>query len=238
MRKLGVISALGALLAAPTVAERPLPEAPERGIVDGIFTSEAPPALRIRIDDRFEYLGRDRFILKGIAHVDRHHWIAVADGGDTKHVEAMIVLQFEGFLEGVDHQYRYRLRSGDEAAGSNYRFSPELIELGGADYIHNTWAYDNADNVRKNPGAEADRTQRFLAERGYRMDDERIMTRWVGVVGEARRDELIIFYFEPLAAHGHRVEDFPDGGPVSETYDRLSERVTRRALESFEVLSE
>lgn len=212
-------------------AEPTLPPVPERGIVDGVFVSESTPELQIRIDDRFRYLGRDRFVVKGIAHADRHHWVAARDGV----VQAMIVLQFEGFLEGVDEQYRYRIPPGDNVAGSNYRFSTEAVVLGGAEYIHNTWAYDNAENARKNPGAEADRTRRFLTERGYRMDDEVIMSRWVRVVGEERRDELIVFYIEPLAIHGHRVEQFPDGGPVSDVFDRLSERVTRRARESFDI---
>ncbi len=230
--RFGLITLCAALFGGAAAAAEPtLPPAPERGIVDGVFVSESMPELRIRIDDRFRYLGRDRFVLKGIAHVDRHHWVAAHDD-----VEAMIVLQFEGFLDGVDEQYRYRIPSGDGVAGSNYRFSTEAVILGDAETIHNTWACDNAENARKNPGAEADRTRRFLAERGYRMDDEVIMSRWVRVVGEERRDELIIFYLEPLAVHGHRVEEFPDGGPVSDVYDRLSGRVTRRGRESFEIL--
>ena len=236
------ITAFAAVLATTAAAaESSLPAAPERGIVDSVFVSESVPPLEIRIDDRFQYLERDRFVLKEIAHADRHHWVALRDGGPsegrrTKQVEAMIVLQFEGFLDGVDDHYRYRIPSGDNVAGSNYRFSTEAVELGGADYIHNTWAYDNAENARNNPGAEADRTRRLLAKRGYAMDDAVVMSRWVRVVGEERRDELIIFYIEPLANFGHRIEEFPDGGPVSEVFDRLSERVTRRGLESFEVL--
>lgn len=224
---------LTALLAATFVAaESQLPAAPERGIVDGVFVSESTPPLKIRIDERFRYLGRDRFVLKEVAHVDRHHWVAAENG----RVEAMIVLQFEGFLDGVDDHYRYRVPSGEGVAGSNYRFSTEAIELGGAEYIHNTWAYDNAENARNNPGAEADRTRRLLAEGGYRMDDAVVMTRWVRVVGEARRDELIIFYIEPLANFRHRIEEFPDGEPPNQVFDRLSEQVTQRGRESFEIL--
>ena len=235
-------TAFAAVLAATVVAAEPsLPSAPERGIADGVFVSESTPPLEIRIDDRFQYLGRDRFVLKEIAHADRHHWVAVRDGGPSgegraKQVEAMIVLQFEGFLDGVEDHYRYGIPSGDDVAGSNYRFSTEAVELGGAEYIHNTWAYDNAENARNNPGAEADRTRRLLAERGYAMDDAVVRSRWVRVIGEERRDELIIFSIEPLANFGHRIEEFPDGGPVSEVFDRLDERVTQRGLESFEVL--
>ncbi len=115
--KLGAIIASVALLAPAAATEPALPAAPERGIVDGVFVSAAMPALRIRIDERFRYLGRDRFVLKGVAHVDRHHWVAVRErpppeGGQMKEVEAMIVLQFEGFLDGVDDHYRYSIPSG------------------------------------------------------------------------------------------------------------------------------
>ncbi len=62
------------------------------------------------------------------------------------------------------------------------------------------------------------------------------MSRFVRVVGEERRDELIIFYLEPLSAHGHRVEEFPDGGPVNEVFDALSESIRQRSLDSFRIL--
>ena len=123
-----------------------------------------------------------------------------------------------------------------QAAGSNFRFSPDRQRLGEFEFVHNTWAYDNGKNIEKNPAADAARTAELLARHGYVMDDELIMSRFVTEVGDARRNELIIFYIETLAKNKASLEDFPDGGPASEKFDRLSNSMTRRSLKAMRFL--
>ena len=52
-------------------------------------------------------------------------------------------------------------------------------------------------------------------------------------VGDDARRELILFYMEPLALHGHTLADFPDGEPPQVAYDRLSAGVKERSLAVF-----
>jgi len=205
-----------------------------RSFDDGVFVSEADPVMRVRIDPVFKYLGSDQFILKEVASVDRHHWVKATNG----EVQALIVIQFEGYLDGIDGRYRFSLPAEENIAGSNYRFSPEAVHLGDHDYIHNTWAFDNRANAIENPGAESDRTLTFLAKHGYRIEDALIMSRAVRAVGDDSRKEIILFYMEPLASSGHDIADFPDGGPVSQEYDRFSAEVVARGQAVFEVLPE
>jgi len=199
-----------------------------------VFRSTATPPLRLRVPPGFDYLGRLEFPLKGVAWVDRHLF-ADREGGRARR---LIVLQFEGFLDGVDGAYRFRIPRGEGISGGNYRFSPEPVRLGGQEYVHNTWAFDQEKNAAEEPGAESYRTLRFLRERGVVLDAELIISRFVRAVGDDARHELILFYMEPLQASGHRLAEFPDGGPPRPAYDTLSAAVTRRSLDCLHLLED
>lgn len=201
--------------------------AAERRVENGVFVSDAMPELRLRVAPRFEYLGATAFVLKNKADVERHHWVTTQDG----HVTAMVVLQFEGLRDGVEGSYRFEIPEPGSQAGSNYRFAPERVRLGKHDFVHNTWAYDNGRSIRENPDAETAHTARLLEERGYTLADELIMARYVTEVGTAQRDELIVFYIEPLDRHGRSLTDFPAGGPASAVYDAVSDQVRARSME-------
>ena len=204
-----------------------------REVSDGVFRSSASPAIDIKVDPDFTYVGVDKFVLKKKAAVERYHWVKANDGL----VEAIVVFQFERFLPGVLGRYRFRIPSGKELAGSNYRYSPKPVRLGNADYVHNTWAFNNRNSAEKNPNAESARTLKMLSENGYRLDDEVIMSRYVRAVGTDKRKELILFYIEPLRVSDQTLEAFPDEPEESDAYDSLSAAVTARGEEAFEVLS-
>ena len=203
-----------------------------REVANNTLYSTADPSLRLRIDRNFQYVGNLSFVLKDIAEVDRHHWIIAVDNSVT----ALVVVQFEGLRDGVADSYQFSIPSADQAAGSNFRFSPDRLLLGGFAFVHNTWAYDNSESIGKNPAADAARTAELLAKLGYVMDDDLIMSRFVTEFGDDHRSELIIFYIEPLARHNLSLDDFPDGGPVSKDFDRLARTMTKRSIGAMEFL--
>ncbi len=205
-----------------------------RYVSDSIFVSESTPPIRIRVKEDFKYLGNSSFILKDIANVDRHHWVLA----DDAEVEAMVIVQFEGLRDGVDGKYQFGIPEGADIAGSNFRYSPIRLYLGNDSYVHNTWAYDNGESMKNSPGAESTFTARLLEEHGYTMQDHLIMSRFVREVGPKQRDELIVFYIEPLSNHHKTLDQFPDGGPANEDFDRLSEEITRRSLIVIQVLAD
>lgn len=205
-----------------------------RYVSDSIFVSESTPPIRIRVKEDFKYLGNSSFILKDIANVDRHHWVLA----DDAEIEAMVIFQFEGLRDGVDGRYQFGIPEGADIAGSNFRYSPKRLYLGNDSYVHNTWAYDNGESVKNSPGAESSFTARLLEEHGYTMQDHLIMSRFVREVGPKQRDELIVFYIEPLSNYHKTLDQFPDGGPANEDFDRLSEEITRRSLNVIQVLAD
>lgn len=190
--------------------------------------------MSVRIAPDFEYLGPETFRLGETHEAERHHF--VRQEGNS--VTALLVFQFERILDGVPGKYEFNVPPEEYLGGSNYRFASEPVALGSHEYIHNTWAFNTRESARENPGKESDRTLRLLERRGYRIDDGLIMARYVRAVGEDQRKEVIIFYMEPLQRHGHDISEFPDGGPASERFDRLSAELVSRVGSAFEVLPE
>lgn len=109
-----------------------------------------------------------------------------------------MILHFEGFLPESEETYRYGIPLAENATGPDYRFTLELVQLGGHEYIHSTWFFDAREAVEVNPDRELTRTARLLDSRGYALPDEVRMSRFVRVVAEQARHELILFYLEPL----------------------------------------
>jgi len=203
--------------------------AADRHVKDGVFYSDANPVLTLRVDPALDYVGLLRFPLMETSNVERHVWVAAEDS----QVTTLLIFQFETIMTGVDGTYRFNIPGGARQAGSNFRYTPERIELGDHAYVHNTWAFDLGETARLNPRAESAHTTRMLAENGYELPNEFIMSRFVTEVGEDSRSEFIIYYMESLRAHGKSLEDFPDGGPPIEAYDTLSQSVKQRSLEAI-----
>lgn len=234
MRQIGRSISTAVLLAVSLSSARAATAAPRppKRTFDAetrVFTSSATPSFQLAIPTGFEYLGNLEFPLEDTNRVDLH--LFVERSGAT--VSRMILLQFEGFVEGAGGSYHFVIPKGDAVAGSNYRFHPERVRLGLHDYVHNTWAYDQGENAARGPGREADRRRRFLDESGLELDSELIMARFVREVGPERRNELILFYVVPLADRGHRLAEFPDEPEISPSYDALSDAVSAEALAIF-----
>ena len=203
----------------------------ERRVDGQVFHSPALPKISIRVSEGIEYAGVSRFRLGEKAAVERYHFVDARDG----RIRRMVILQLEGFLEGAEGRYNYRIPK--TLASGSHRFSPEKISLGANQYIHNTWAFNWSDSVRNNPGAEADQTRRFLESSGWEVPDEWIMSRFVRAVGDARRHEIIIFYMEPLTGWDAQLSDFPESAGSSAKYDRISSQLTSKSLEAFQVIA-
>jgi len=210
-------------------------EGPLRSFDQGVLDSSALPRIAVRPADGFRYLGITAFELDGIADVDRHHFVDVDEEG---HLRRLLILHFEGFSLESGKTYRYGIPSGPGAAGPSFRFSPQKVRLGQHDYIHNTWVFDAAASIEAKPEREMARTAKLLRDNGVELPSEMIMSRFVRVVDEAARHELIIFYLEPLTSTGLRVAQFVEGGRGAETIERLSDEVTARSKAAFEIVAD
>ena len=149
-----------------------------RSVADNILLSPVDPAIAMRVSDSFDYVGRHPIRIRDVAAGERF----VFAKGSKEQVDALVVVQFEGFLDGIDDHYRYDLSSSPVVAGYPFRGNP--------------FTFDLSDAVAENPGSESADSDAFLRSRGYSPPDLWMMWRWLTVAGDNRRREMIIFYIE------------------------------------------
>ena len=60
-----------------------------------------------------------------------------------------------------------------------------------------------------NPNNEGAKTRTFLEEKGFQLEDQFMMSRFVGLASENRKNEIIIFYHEMLKkTTGYSLEEY------------------------------
>lgn len=172
----------------------------ERRIVENTVVSEHDPALAIRVDPELAYLGRHAIRIRDVAAGERIVFVEHSAGD----VKRMLILQYEGFLPGIDEQYRYNLSNSPVVAGYPFR--------------SNAFAFDLAISRRQNPGGESVDTARFLEAKGLTFPNIWMMWRSLTVTDPARRNELIIFYVE--APENEQLT-------IADIYDPATDRSTK-----------
>ncbi|MEJ2759673.1 MAG: hypothetical protein P8046_14430, partial [Anaerolineales bacterium] len=109
------------------------------------------------------------------------------------------------------------------------------MTLCGVDWQQNPYFFDNAENIRNDPGTESDHTTRYLQEKGIRLEDELMMSRFARIVGVARRHEIILFYLENVSATGHTLAEISEDGDIRPAYQSIANRLVARSLEKFDL---
>src|SRR5215208_1047520 len=89
----------------------------QRQVENNTITSDALPALEIKVDQTFEFVGILTFVLKEIALVER---VIFADQQSSRATRLFIV-QFEGILDGVDFTYKYQTTNPVQLANHPYQ---------------------------------------------------------------------------------------------------------------------
>lgn len=194
-------------------------EAAERRIIENTVVSEHNPALAIRVDPALAYLGRHAIRIRDVAAGER---IVFADHSAGS-VKRMLIMQYEGFLPGIEEQYRYNLSNSPVVAGYPFR--------------SNAFAFDLAVSRRENPGGESADTARFLEAKGLTFPNIWMMWRSLTVTDAARRNELIIFYVEAPENKQLTIADIYDPATDRSTdfWRRFTSGLERRANAAFQL---
>jgi hypothetical protein len=190
----------------------PDPSRVARSVVSNVLHSPALPALDLSVDPSIPYLGSTELIIKNIARPERHHFADVRDGT----VRRLFVVQFEGFLPDNDERYVYPL--------------PDPVELGGATW--GSWVFAYSAH-RDDPAPETTDTVAFLDERGIAFDDEQVMARYARILGDDARNEVLLFYHEPLRRLGHRLDTVSLDGDLRTEYAAVGTDLKARARRAF-----
>ena len=171
-----------------------------------VLTSTYLPAIRVRFDRRFRYVGSQKFVLYERAQAEQHFFV---DADARRRIRRMYMLQFEGYLPGVDATYSYEAR--------------ETVRLGGEEYIVNAESVPNVGAVlTQQPQSDAARAVEFLKGKGYSMGESVRFQRFVRLVDESKRSEFIMLYIEDAGA--------------SQADEKSMREFRERALKGFAIL--
>ncbi len=176
--------------------------------------SDSEPEIAIQVDDAFAYAGRQSFILFSNSNVTQFYF--VKDKG--KKVNALITIQFEGYLPEINQVYNYKIK--------------DSVMLDGAGYLYST-VYNQPPKVL-NDTIQSDVWHRFsfLNARGYGLPDEVIGYRFVKLIDETKRKEMLIIYNEDVKNTGRTSEELEKD---QEKLDRVLSKLLQRALKSFTI---
>jgi hypothetical protein len=184
-------------------------EPPQTRRVKGqVLISTDLPSIRLRFDKRFKYVGSQKFILYDRAQVEQHFLV---DADDQRRIKRMYMVQFEGYLPGINATYDYSVTT--------------TVDLGGETYIANVESIPNVSAaLKQNPQSDVARAASFLESTGYHISESIMFQRFVRLVDEAKRNEFILLY----------VEDAGAGTPSEK--EKAMREFQSRALKGFTVL--
>jgi hypothetical protein len=192
---------------------------PPRTINNNALVSSDLPKFRIEPDPRLKFVGRAPFNIRNIAEGERFVW---AEADKNMHVRSLLIVQFEGLMPGIAETYHYPTKNP--------------TRLGANEYSHNIWAWDSAADHASRQHPDADASDDLLADKGYKVDGELIMSRFARIVGDDKKHEVIIFYDESVKDLGHKLSDFADEGPKADWQVKLEKELDQRSLNMFRVV--
>lgn len=193
-------------------------ETPTRRVTGQTLTSTHLPAVRIKFDKAFKYVGSQSFVLYSVANAEQHFFV---DADKQGRIKRMYWIQFEGYLPNNTHSYDYK--------------SSKTVDIGGLTFIGDA----QARNISGNQGradSDGNRGRSFLQAKGYRMaSDEVLWQRLVHMVDEAKRNELMIIYLEDLSGMGLTATDLAKAGAAAARWDEVSKGLLDRAIKGMKI---
>lgn len=183
-----------------------------------ILFSAENPRIRIKVDEALNYVGGITKMLSGIALAEIHYFV---EPDSANQIHRRFHVQFEHFLPDSDKTYTYDL--------------PDRIKLGEHHYMHNAGGYAVQLVFDTRPDSDMAAGYNFLKKKGYNLPEEVLYRRFVRVIGDDRRAEILLIYTENAALYGAPLSDYAEGGPAHEKADALHEGMLQRALAAFTV---
>ena len=206
-----------AYLSTNTIVNASEPNDMNQFMTDGVLISREDPSLAIDVADEFKFVGRHPFTIRDVAAGERFVFVQAED----HQVKKLLMIQFEGFLPGVDDFYRYDLSGKPVVA--NYPFRS------------NGYAFNIVEAIIANPKSESAATYPFLESKGYSVPDELMMWRSLTVADEARKKEMIVFYIEDVKSVGFALADFYVDDSETDVWINIQKELEIRANDAFRI---
>jgi hypothetical protein len=182
-----------------------------------IVSADLPP-LKLKVADEIGYVGRLQINLYGLADADI---FVFAEAGEERKFKRLIIVQFEGYLDTNTYTYNYAMQGN--------------VVLGEHEYMYDDYVAHSAD-IEQRPDSDGAQVMKLLRENGYERPDDTIRRRYVRLLGEDRRKEILIIYMEDLKPLGYTTSDLTTDGWLPPEHAAVGEALHKRAQEGFTVL--
>src|SRR3984893_8188849 len=186
-------------------------QAPERRVEGNTITSARDPRLRIRLPESAYDVGADRWVLYGIADCELHAFVE-ADGQNN--LQRLYWVQFEGYLPTkpeLKHNYD----------------SPLHATISGMDFYVDTWVRANDAEIQ--PGSDREHIEVLIRAKEYKMPAGMMYVRFVHLLDEQKRKELMIIYGEDVASSGVTAAEMHEGGKAYDQWPIIEKELVERA---------
>jgi hypothetical protein len=197
------------------MSESPAP--PTRTVENNLLVSTAQPPIKLQIDRRMGYVGRLLINLFDLAEAEIYVF-AEADEGRLKR---WLTVHFEGYYDTNSYSYDYRM--------------PGRATLGANEYLYD----DRATDLREaqiRPGSDWEAVTNLLKEKGFTFPNETIRTRYVRMLGEDRRREILVIYTEDLQPLGLTAGEISGDEGLLPEYAVVAKELHERAAAAFKIL--
>ena len=172
------------------------------------------PDFTIHIDPAWNFIGKVSLEVNGLADAEQYYFCLTQDST----LGNAFIVHFEHFHEENDHFFEYpRLR---------------MVNLGGVEFLNQTWAIPNFELFHLYG------VKNLFTKLGIQPEPDWLVNRYVTVMGESKKNELILFYLEP-GSHTHMplVDLLPEGKSFHQWPD-IEKRLMQKALNVFSIISE
>jgi hypothetical protein len=195
---------------------------PERKVKGNVITSERDPKVRIQLPESAQYVGADRWVLLGIADCELHAFVDTDRPKEDhqKNVRRLYWVQFESYIPTrpeLHHTYD----------------SPRHANIGGMDFYVDTWV--RPDHAEIEPGSDREHIEALIRAKGYKMPAGMMVVRFVHLLDEQKRKELMIIYGEDVASTGLTAAELREGGAAYGRWPATEKDLIERAKKEIAI---
>lgn len=182
--------------------------------------SHADPAVVLRFDPSFRYVGGQKFVLYGVADTEQYFFIEPAADG---RLQSLYWIQFEGYLPGKPYKY-------------DYEDSPLRVQLGDYEFYTDTAPVQRDPNRKRRRGTDGAMARQLLASKGYSLPDNYSYSRMVYLTDESRQKELMIIFVDDLAPLGVTGSELRDDGSQAQRWPQIEGDHLEKIRRTLQVL--
>ena len=188
---------------------------PERKVQGNTITSTSDPVARIELINLPVYVGTDRWILYGFSNCELH---AFVEADNQRNVQRLYWIQFESYLPTrpeLHHIYN----------------SPRHTHIGGLAFYVDTWVEPTREHIQA--GSDVEHIHRLLGSHGYKLPSAMMSVRFVHLLDDQKRKELMFLYSEDVASTGLSASQLR--GPAHDKWPKIEKGLIERAEKSIAI---